>query len=165
MMIPCNDKADSSRHPLYFWSSSTWNLLLILVIPLFLFSLLVSTFVIPQPSTLSPLSSPWTWRFSADISNGSSTDSSSMVAETHKHAANMSFSDAFLDKDMDNNITSTTRRVAKRISKLEKLEANMAKARSSIKEAARVRNLTSVHQDPDYVPHGPIYRNANAFHR
>ena len=61
-------------------------------------------------------------------------------------------------------VTSTTRDV-KRNSKLERLEANLARARSSIKEAALVRNLTSIHQDPDYVPHGPIYRNANAFHR
>lgn len=55
--------------------------------------------------------------------------------------------------------------ILKRNSKLERVEANLARARSSIKEAALVRNLTSIHQDPDYVPQGPIYRNANAFHR
>ncbi|KAM2604503.1 hypothetical protein TB2_033402 [Malus domestica] len=59
-------------------------------------------------------------------------------------------------------ITSTP---IKRYSRLEKLEANLAGVRASIREAARVRNLTSTHEDPDYVPHGPIYRNANAFHR
>lgn len=53
----------------------------------------------------------------------------------------------------------------KRYNKLERLEASLAIARSSIRKAALVRNLTSVHQDPDYVPRGPIYRNANAFHR
>ena len=60
---------------------------------------------------------------------------------------------------------SSTTRVVKKNSKLERVEANLARVRSSIKEAALVRNLTSIHQDPDYVPHGPIYRNANAFHR
>ncbi|TQD89737.1 hypothetical protein C1H46_024731 [Malus baccata] len=59
-------------------------------------------------------------------------------------------------------ITSTP---IKRYSRLEKLEANLAGVRASIREAARVRNLTSTHEDPDYVPRGPIYRNANAFHR
>ncbi|KAL6284845.1 hypothetical protein ACE6H2_015774 [Prunus campanulata] len=50
-------------------------------------------------------------------------------------------------------------------SQLEKLEASLGRARSSIREAAKVRNKTSTHQDPDYVPRGPIYRNSNAFHR
>lgn len=62
-------------------------------------------------------------------------------------------------------VTSSMPEPVKRYSKLEKLEASLARARSSIREAALVRNLTSVHQDPDYVPRGPIYRNANAFHR
>lgn len=53
----------------------------------------------------------------------------------------------------------------KKYNKLERVEASLVRARSSIREAALVRNLTSVHQDPDYVPRGPIYRNANAFHR
>ncbi|KAK2647750.1 hypothetical protein Ddye_015239 [Dipteronia dyeriana] len=50
-------------------------------------------------------------------------------------------------------------------SKLKKLEVSLARARSFIRQAALIRNLTSTHQDPDYVPRGPIYRNANAFHR
>ncbi|RVX08290.1 putative glycosyltransferase [Vitis vinifera] len=53
----------------------------------------------------------------------------------------------------------------KRYSKLERLEAGLARARSSIREAARNGSLKSTHEDPDYVPQGPIYRNANAFHR
>ncbi|KAK9284422.1 hypothetical protein L1049_023594 [Liquidambar formosana] len=48
---------------------------------------------------------------------------------------------------------------------LKRVEANLARARLFIREAARVRNLTSTHADPDYVPRGPIYMNANAFHR
>ncbi|VVA37170.1 PREDICTED: probable glycosyltransferase [Prunus dulcis] len=50
-------------------------------------------------------------------------------------------------------------------SQLDRLEASLGRARSSIREAAKVRNKTSTHQDPDYVPRGPIYRNPNAFHR
>ncbi|CAL2257449.1 unnamed protein product [Prunus armeniaca] len=50
-------------------------------------------------------------------------------------------------------------------SQLEKLEASLGRARSLIREAANVRNKISTHQDPDYVPRGPIYRNPNAFHR
>ncbi|RDX70661.1 putative glycosyltransferase, partial [Mucuna pruriens] len=54
---------------------------------------------------------------------------------------------------------------AHKYSKLRKIEATLARARYSIREASKIRNLTSTLQDPDYVPHGPIYRNANAFHR
>ncbi|XP_057460515.1 probable glycosyltransferase At5g03795 isoform X1 [Actinidia eriantha] len=53
----------------------------------------------------------------------------------------------------------------KRYTRLDRLEAALAKARHSIREAAQIRNMTSVHEDSDYVPQGPIYRNANAFHR
>ncbi|TXG55594.1 hypothetical protein EZV62_020850 [Acer yangbiense] len=55
--------------------------------------------------------------------------------------------------------------IVRRYNKLEKLEAGLARARSFIRQAALIRNSTSTHQDPDYVPCGPIYRNANAFHR
>uniref|UniRef100_M1BHZ4 EXO n=2 Tax=Solanum tuberosum TaxID=4113 RepID=M1BHZ4_SOLTU len=50
-------------------------------------------------------------------------------------------------------------------SKLERLEAILAKSRSSIREAARNGSMISNHHDPDYVPQGPMYHNANAFHR
>ncbi|XP_047336109.1 probable glycosyltransferase At5g03795 [Impatiens glandulifera] len=56
--------------------------------------------------------------------------------------------------------------VTQQRSRLEMVELTLARARASIKEAAKAcKNMTSNHQDPDYVPHGPIYRNANAFHR
>ncbi|XP_020201970.1 probable glycosyltransferase At5g03795 [Cajanus cajan] len=54
---------------------------------------------------------------------------------------------------------------AHKYSKLRRIEATLAKARYSIREASKIRNLTSTFHDPDYVPRGPIYRNANAFHR
>ena len=102
-----------------FWSSSL-NLVLFLVIPLVVFLVLVST-----SSSLSSLSSPWTWRFGNSvshsfasypsslieetptnnsnikgyISNGSSTDSSLLEAGTDYSASNMSFSDAFIEKE------------------------------------------------------------------
>ncbi|KAH1255279.1 putative glycosyltransferase [Glycine max] len=49
--------------------------------------------------------------------------------------------------------------------KLGRIEARLAKARYSIREASKIRNLTSNLQDPDYVPQGSIYRNVNAFQR
>ncbi|XP_031381763.1 probable glycosyltransferase At5g03795 isoform X4 [Punica granatum] len=44
---------------------------------------------------------------------------------------------------------------------LDRLEAGLRRARSAIREQ---KNGSST-SDPDYVPIGPMYRNANAFHR
>ncbi|KAB1221224.1 hypothetical protein CJ030_MR2G020378 [Morella rubra] len=46
-------------------------------------------------------------------------------------------------------------------SNLGRLEAGLRRARAAIKEAKHANQT----QDPDYYPVGPIYRNANAFHR
>lgn len=58
-----------------------------------------------------------------------------------------------------------TKGVLKMYSRLERLEAILAKSRTSIREAARNGSMISNHHDPDYVPQGPMYHNANAFHR
>lgn len=44
---------------------------------------------------------------------------------------------------------------------LDRIEAGLRRARAAIKEAKQ-GNQT---QDPDFVPIGPMYRDANAFHR
>ncbi|XP_015167331.1 probable glycosyltransferase At5g03795 [Solanum tuberosum] len=74
-----------------------------------------------------------------------------------------------IDKDIPNegeeHGNNATKGVLKMYSKLERLEAILAKSRSSIREAARNGSMISNHHDPDYVPQGPMYHNANAFHR
>ncbi|KAJ0801497.1 putative xylogalacturonan beta-1,3-xylosyltransferase [Helianthus annuus] len=62
---------------------------------------------------------------------------------------------------------SMLRRNKKRDKKLEKVEAELAGARVSMRDAAGKRNssLSSPLNDPDYVPNGNIYRNAYLFHR
>lgn len=67
-----------------------------------------------------------------------------------------------MNGSIDSNDETQTIRI---YSRLEKIEARLVKVRQAIKEAVPNRNMTSLHEDPDYVPRGPMYRNANAFHR
>lgn len=54
-----------------------------------------------------------------------------------------------------------TSRPQRQYTTLERVEAGLRRARSAIREA-KIGNRTP---DPDYIPNGPIYWNANAFHR
>ncbi|CAK9146685.1 unnamed protein product, partial [Ilex paraguariensis] len=54
-----------------------------------------------------------------------------------------------------------TARSPKKYSSLEKVEACLGRARAAIREA---KHGNQTH-DPDYIPTGPIYWNASAFHR
>ncbi|KAL1812988.1 hypothetical protein ACET3Z_023053 [Daucus carota] len=63
---------------------------------------------------------------------------------------------------------SLARRGKTRDEKLEKIESGLARARGLIKQAAASslnHSRSSPLKDPDYVPHGDIYKNAYLFHR
>lgn len=64
---------------------------------------------------------------------------------------------------------SMARRGKEKDKKLEKIEAGLASARVLIKQTAASSSLnhsrSSPLKDPDYVPHGDIYKNAYLFHR
>ncbi|XP_048335507.2 probable glycosyltransferase At5g03795 [Ziziphus jujuba] len=170
-MKPPNKPSSSSSS--YMWPSYSFMVLL-LVLPLLLISILV--FTLGEARYLSwP---PWkadkllgytdaplvlsTKRPSELLVAAQSPLTSSKPNETVLDLPQVGEKQEMI-KNNETSITSTN--VTKRHSRLEQLEASLARARSSIRQAAQVRNLTSTDDDPDYVPQGPIYRNANAFHR
>ncbi|XP_009413449.2 probable glycosyltransferase At5g03795 [Musa acuminata AAA Group] len=53
----------------------------------------------------------------------------------------------------------------KRYTKLQRLELGLGRARAAIKKAFRNAGNRTALPDKDYVPQGPLYRNAYAFHR
>ncbi|XP_062188016.1 probable glycosyltransferase At5g03795 [Phragmites australis] len=65
----------------------------------------------------------------------------------------------------DNSIQVTPQVLRRRDVKLERIELGLAKARSAIMEAIRNKDNRPLLIDKDYVPVGPVYRNAYAFHR
>lgn len=56
---------------------------------------------------------------------------------------------------------SSTMRVRKKYSSLVKIEAGLVQARAAIKEGENGNQI----QDSNFVPKGPMYLNATAFHR
>lgn len=58
-----------------------------------------------------------------------------------------------------------TKRSMQEGSKLNKVEANLAKARALIREAMRSNVTVPPEDNTEYIPQGHIYRNAFAFHR
>ncbi|XP_062190370.1 probable glycosyltransferase At5g03795 [Phragmites australis] len=68
-------------------------------------------------------------------------------------------------KESSNDATHVMPQVRRRDVKLERLELGLAKARSAIMEAIRNKDNRPPLIDKDYVPVGPVYRNAYAFHR
>jgi len=75
-------------------------------------------------------------------------------------------SDFGLQENSDDVIHQVTLQVQRRRDvKLERLELGLAKARSAIMEAIKNKDKRPPLSDKDYVPMGPIYRNAYAFHR
>ncbi|KAJ4730269.1 Exostosin-like protein [Melia azedarach] len=175
-----------------FWSSSSFLVLLLLILPLAVISVLVFTLAPASTTSFSPVLSRKVgvsgYSDSSVSESTGTTDHIFIANETiqlgyqREQIRDSSSSDSLAangtillvqeqediskqNESEEVTVTSSMPEPVKRYSKLEKLEASLARARSSIREAALVRNLTSVHQDPDYVPRGPIYRNANAFHR
>lgn len=146
-------------------------LVLSVVLPLILISVFIFTSCLKTSSwSKYSMPSPLTWRvgfFDNSYTFASLAQSEASVVSYNTSTSNSLYPDdqaaSSLRESSDEG--AVARGVVKRHSKLEQMEAKLAKIRSSIREAARVRNLTSIYEDPDYVPKGPIYRNANAFHR
>lgn len=72
-----------------------------------------------------------------------------------------------LKNSEEKNITTpvTSKKERRKDMKLERLELGLSKARAAILEAVKNSSKISLVADEDYVPQGPVYRNANAFHR
>ncbi|XP_015081888.1 probable glycosyltransferase At5g03795 [Solanum pennellii] len=160
-------------------SSFSYTLAFLIFIPLVLVLVLVCTLGPQSSYVLSFSSSSWTWRSVGLLRSLTSYEERDQHLQevgllTFNNSAKDSFSNRPLEgvedtwKDEMNEgekHRDETTGIVKRYNRLERVEAILAKARSSIREAARNGSMISNHKDPDYVPQGPIYRNTNAFHR
>ncbi|XP_059662841.1 probable glycosyltransferase At5g03795 [Cornus florida] len=131
----------------------SYSVFVILLVTPFVVISLVNYTLGPNRSWVS-LSSPLEALFGSSFFNGSFQSKDSTLQSPLEEGTSNAKSPATVPKG-----------VAKRNTRLERVEASLAKVRSTIKEAAQNRNTTSTHEDPDYVPNGLIYRNPNAFHR
>lgn len=52
----------------------------------------------------------------------------------------------------------------KRFSKIDKLEAGLARSRAAIL-LSRQNKTNHIEEEEEYIPHGPMYLNATSFHR
>ncbi|XVE76063.1 hypothetical protein DITRI_Ditri12bG0142700 [Diplodiscus trichospermus] len=104
--------------------------------------------------------------------NRSTSPPLAVEAVTEIHELNQTKEDAFNISSTGNLINASTSLNESNISlplkerrqvrtRLDKLEAGLQRARAAIKEAKNKSQL----QDPDYVPIGPMYWDAKAFHR
>ncbi|KAL0362110.1 UNVERIFIED_CONTAM: putative glycosyltransferase [Sesamum calycinum] len=160
----------SHRSSSYF-SISPSTLVFVLLTPLLLISLILCSLG-PQKSTTLSLFSWKSLELLSSFSMGGSSRGN--VGDDHGRS-NLNMSISLHDKKLRNEelssaerrgfVTSGIHRI--RYSRSEKAEAILAKARFSIREAARNNNhsFISSSSGSDYVPQGPIYHNANAFYR
>ncbi|XP_049370648.1 probable glycosyltransferase At5g03795 [Solanum verrucosum] len=163
-----------------FLSSFSSTLVFLIVIPLVLVLVLACTLGPQSSYVLSFSSSSWTWRSVGLLRSLTSYEEKDQHLQvvglvTFNNSAKVSFYNRPLGEGVEDiwkdemnegeEHSDETTGIVKRYNRLERHEAILAKARSSIREAARNGSMMSNHQDPDYVPQGPIYRNTNAFHR
>ncbi|KAK1271986.1 putative glycosyltransferase [Acorus gramineus] len=141
-------------------SSSSLRVVLVVLVPLLV--LIVSSVVVVMvvsPGESSSLLSPVMGFWSHKNRGGSIIHSSHNTSMAYENA--LSSSPPPLGPT-PRPVMNITRKVD---NQLERLEAELKRSRTVIREAARQKNHTIHIEDEDYVPNGPIYRNANAFHR
>ncbi|XP_078180942.1 putative glycosyltransferase At5g03795 [Carex rostrata] len=100
--------------------------------------------------------------FMINSSRGSSLSLPPVAAPS---AAPMPVPAQLFNSMVNDTILSKIRESGGRDIKLEKIEFGLARARAAIREANQNKSYLQNLPDKDYVPIGPVYRNAYAFHR